>query len=96
MFFKTKNYIFHLTKQARMDILTCCVAILQVEVLVNSDNGTAGSISLMNISTERKLTKTDAQVCFSTEYLSFIMHVQLFSEIKNYIKCGLLADIVKF
>lgn len=35
----------------------------QVEVLVNSDNGTAGSISLMNISTERKLTKTDVQVC---------------------------------
>ena len=44
-------------------ILTCCVVIVQVEVLVNSDNGSAGSISLMNISTERKLTKTDAQVC---------------------------------
>ena len=33
------------------------------DIDINSDNGTAGSITLMNISTERKLSKTDAQVC---------------------------------
>ena len=59
---------------------------VQVEVLVNSDNGTAGSISLMNISTERKLTKTDAQVCSVQNVFVFVYTYTLrpafFSEIK--------------